>query len=626
MEEQHRQLRLFLTKFAGSVLGKADSELNIKCFRKRQIVSITDNYNTILGKGGFSIVYKGRLDDGRPVAVKKYIFTANKKEFTKEVIIQSQFSHKNIVRLLGCCIEADAPMLVTEFVPNGNLSDLLHGKNTSQQIPLSLNRRLKIATEVAEALVYMHTSQSHPILHGDIKPENILLDNKYMPKLSDFGISRLLSMGSDEYTGYVIGSMGYIDPMFCQTGCLTTKSDVYSFGVVLLELITRKKAIDNNKNFLAKSFGHAKTHDSFDKEIASSENIKVLDGIVKLALECLKFELEERPKMKDVSECLRKLQREQEKLMMISLKSFLKESGFTRFITDEQIYKVTSYFKNIPTECFMGKLYKGDMNGMPFVAIKMSFEVHDESMEEFSRQMVLQSKIDHENVIRFQGCWLDDRNMTILIYEFSKRSLHDILFGDSCKNWIINSQECLHIAISIATGLDYLHSLGITHGDVRTSNILVGDIPQGIFLKNVPIKISSIGASVYFSMKKSAQERFETEENNGYMDPKFPESGVLTKEADIYSMGVVLLELFTWKKVPNNHIRNCGLEKLLDVKFCRHLKNLAKVISECLNEDAEKRPTLKSAIRLFKCDVEAIQYDRQDANFCGDSCAARSSQ
>ncbi|CAD6268604.1 unnamed protein product [Miscanthus lutarioriparius] len=576
MEEQHRQLRLFLTKFAGSVLGKADSELNIKCFRKRQIVSITDNYNTIPGKGGFSIVYKGRLDDGRPVAVKKYIFTANKKEFTKEVIIQSQFSHKNIVRLLGCCIEADAPMLVTEFVPNGNLSDLLHGKNTSQQIPLSLNRRLKIATEVAEALVYMHTSQSHPILHGDIKPENILLDNKYMPKLSDFGISRLLSMGSDEYTGYVIGSMGYIDPMFCQTGCLTTKSDVYSFGVVLLELITRKKAIDNNKNFLAKSFGHAKTHDSFDKEIASSENIKVLDGIVKLALECLKFELEERPKMKDVSKCLRKLQREQdEKLMMIRLKSFLKESGFTRFITDEQIYKVTSYFKNIPTECFMGKLYKGDMNGMPFVAIKMSFEVHDESMEEFSRQMVLQSKIDHENVIRFQGCWLDHR---------------------------------------------------ITHGDVRTSNILVGDIPQGIFLKNVPIKISSIGASVYFSMKKSAQERFETEENNGYMDPKFPESGVLTKEADIYSMGVVLLELFTWKKVPNNHIRNCGLEKLLDVKFCRHLKNLAKVISECLNEDAEKRPTLKSAIRLFKCDVEAIQYDRLDANFCGNSCAARISQ
>ncbi|KAK3156689.1 hypothetical protein QOZ80_2AG0110540 [Eleusine coracana subsp. coracana] len=199
MEEQRQQLQLLFSKFAGSVIVKTDNDLNIRCFTEKQIESITNNYNTVLGKGGFSVVYQGRLDDGRPVAVKKYIFTSKKKEFMKEVIIQSQFSHRNIVRLLGCCVEADAPMLVTEFAPNGNLSDLLHGLNP-HQVRLSLDTRLQIASEVAEALVYMHTSQSHPILHGDIKPENIFLDNKYMPKLSDFGISRLLSMDSDEYT------------------------------------------------------------------------------------------------------------------------------------------------------------------------------------------------------------------------------------------------------------------------------------------------------------------------------------------------------------------------------------------------------------------------------------------
>lgn len=199
MEEQRQQLQFLFGKFADSVILYADNDLNIRCFTEKQIESITDNYNTVLGKGGFSVVYKGRLDDGRSVAVKKYIFTSKKKEFTKEVIIQSQFSHRNIIRLLGCCVEADAPMLVTEFAPDGNLSDFLHGSNPHRD-HLSLDRRLQIASDVAEALVYMHTSQSHPILHGDIKPENIFLDNKYMPKLSDFGISRLLSIGSDGYT------------------------------------------------------------------------------------------------------------------------------------------------------------------------------------------------------------------------------------------------------------------------------------------------------------------------------------------------------------------------------------------------------------------------------------------
>lgn len=125
MEEQRQQLQFLFGKFADSVIVYADNDLNIRCFTEKQIESITDNYNTVLGKGGFSVVYKGRFDDGRSVAVKKYISTSKKKEFTKEVIIQSQFSHRNIIRLLGCCVEADAPMLVTEFAPNGNLSDFL---------------------------------------------------------------------------------------------------------------------------------------------------------------------------------------------------------------------------------------------------------------------------------------------------------------------------------------------------------------------------------------------------------------------------------------------------------------------------------------------------------------------
>lgn len=266
MEEQHQKLVTFFRERAGGVLKKTDNDLNIRCFTEKQIDCMTAGWE----KGAFLLCLREHLMMA-VLAVKRYIFTANTKEFTKEVIIQSQFSHRNIVRLLGCCVEADAPMIVTEFVPNGNLSDLLHG-NYTHQVPLCLDKRLQIAAAIAEAVVYMHSSYSHPILHGYIKPENVFLDANYMPKVSDFGISRLLSMGSDEYTGYVIGSMGYIDPEFCQTGLLTTKSDVYSFGVVLLELITRKKAIGNKRNFLAKAFVRAGTrssrHEIYDKEIA----------------------------------------------------------------------------------------------------------------------------------------------------------------------------------------------------------------------------------------------------------------------------------------------------------------------------------------------------------------------
>ncbi len=150
MGDWYEQFSQSFKDAAKEMLAKTDIDPNVKCFTRKQMKRISNNYRTILGKGGFSVVYKGRLNDGRAVAVKKYNWKTQKKEFTKEVIIQSQFSHKNIVRLLGCCVEADAPMLVTEFVPNGNLSNLLH--SNSSQFPVSLGTRLQIALDVQKHL------------------------------------------------------------------------------------------------------------------------------------------------------------------------------------------------------------------------------------------------------------------------------------------------------------------------------------------------------------------------------------------------------------------------------------------------------------------------------------------
>jgi serine/threonine protein kinase len=154
------------------------------------------------------------------------------------------------------------------------------------------------------------------VIHGDIKPANILLDHGLSAKIADFGISRLVNTEDTLYTLNVIGSIGYMDPMFAQNGRLTAKSDVYSFGVVLFELITRKKARTEggDSGFVgsftkALSKGFRSVREMFDSEIATSSNMKTVEEIAKLAGKCLRMELDKRPDMLEVAECLRKLRK-----------------------------------------------------------------------------------------------------------------------------------------------------------------------------------------------------------------------------------------------------------------------------------------------------------------------------
>uniref|UniRef100_A0A0E0M6I8 Protein kinase domain-containing protein n=1 Tax=Oryza punctata TaxID=4537 RepID=A0A0E0M6I8_ORYPU len=282
---------------------------NIKIFTKDELKKITKNNSEVLGQGGFGKVYKGILEDNTLVAVKASIEVndARKEDFTNEVIIQSQMIHTNIIKLLGCCLEVDVPMLVYEFAANGNLQDILHG-DSKHRVPLPLDLRMDIAIEAAEGLRYMHSSANRTIRHGDVKPANILLNDKFIPKISDFGTSKLLTVDKD-FTMFVVGSMGYIDPVFHKTGRLTQKSDVYSFGVVLLELISRKPTIYDGNCSLLIDFQKAYEQENsgramFDKDITIEEEIFILEEIGRLAMECLKERVEERPDMKEVAEQL----------------------------------------------------------------------------------------------------------------------------------------------------------------------------------------------------------------------------------------------------------------------------------------------------------------------------------
>ncbi|GJN35510.1 hypothetical protein PR202_gb24293 [Eleusine coracana subsp. coracana] len=209
----------------------------------------------------------------------------------------------------------DVPMLVYEYVSNGTLSELLH--NTNCRAPIPLNLRLKIAIQSAEALAYLHSSTSCTIIHGDVKSANILLDDQHNAKVADFGASALKPMDEREFIRFVQGTLGYLDPESFISHQLTEKSDVYSFGVVLLELITRKRAIYDDKSNKKKSLSYVflwmfrqnKYRILLDSEVTGEANTEVLEKLAKLAVQCLRSSGDDRPKMKEVAECLQVLRR-----------------------------------------------------------------------------------------------------------------------------------------------------------------------------------------------------------------------------------------------------------------------------------------------------------------------------
>ncbi|XP_024011808.1 probable leucine-rich repeat receptor-like protein kinase At5g49770 [Eutrema salsugineum] len=284
--------------------------MGAKAFTFEELRKCTDNFSKAndVGGGGYGQVYKGILPSGQLLAIKRAQLGSSQGEleFKTEIELLSRVHHKNVVRLLGFCFDRTEQMLVYEYIPNGSLTDSLSGKSG---IILDWTRRLKIALGSGKGLAYLHELADPPIIHRDIKSNNILLDESLTAKVADFGLSKLV--GDPEkihVTTQVKGTMGYLDPEYYMTNQLTEKSDVYGFGVVMLELLTGKSPIDGGKYVVREvKTKMDKSRNLYDlqelldtKIIASSENLNGFEKYVDLALSCVEDEGVRRPSMGDV--------------------------------------------------------------------------------------------------------------------------------------------------------------------------------------------------------------------------------------------------------------------------------------------------------------------------------------
>ncbi|KAL8551479.1 hypothetical protein ACS0TY_000541 [Phlomoides rotata] len=217
-----------------------------------ELATATKNFRAdcLLGEGGFGRVYKGRLESTNQIVAIKQLDRnglQGNREFLVEVLMLSLLHHPNLVNLIGYCADGDQRCLVYEFMPLGSLEDHLHDLPPDKK-RLDWNTRMKIAAGAAKGLEYLHDKANPPVIYRDLKCSNILLDENYHPKLSDFGLAKLGPVGDKTHVSTrVMGTYGYCAPEYAMTGQLTLKSDVYSFGVVLLEIITGRKAIDNSR-------------------------------------------------------------------------------------------------------------------------------------------------------------------------------------------------------------------------------------------------------------------------------------------------------------------------------------------------------------------------------------------
>ncbi|XP_037438969.1 receptor-like protein kinase ANXUR2 isoform X1 [Triticum dicoccoides] len=594
-----------------------------------------------IGYGGFAVVYKGMLDNGT-IAVKKLFetFCIDEKQFSEEIHCLMKAKHKNIVRFLGYCSNAQGEMvdykgklvladvrerlLCFEYLRNGSLDK----KITDASCGLEWRQRYQIIIGICNGLYYLH--QKH-IVHLDLKPENILLDDHMMPKITDFGLSRCFDEKQTRtVASKLIGTMGYLAPEFFGGRQITFKSDIYSLGIIIIDILTGDKGYVDVENQVLERWRYR-----LEKSHGDTQLVQV-QVCTEIAIECCDFNPAKRPDMQDIIDRLGATQNVDEFAAetgcssssvpkvagswkggvpdhWIQLAQHQERASKKLHISLAKIKAATDNFheRNLIGVGGFGNVYKGALGDGTPVAVKRAMLTSKQGLPEFQAEIVLLSGIRHRHVVSLIGYCTEQAEM-ILVYEYMQRgTLRRHLYGYGepalpALSWM----QRLEICIGAARGVHYLHagySENIIHRDIKSTNILLGDSNRGMIAKIADFGLSLTGPSFgHTHVSTIVKGSF------GYLDPEYFRRQQLSDRSDVYSFGVVLFEVLCARpalnvSLPREQVsladhalrcqRNGTLDEIIDPLLAGKiapdcLKKFSETAWKCLSDYGVDRPSM----------------------------------
>ncbi|KAJ0735723.1 putative protein kinase RLK-Pelle-LRR-I-1 family [Helianthus annuus] len=563
------------------------------------------------------------------VAIKRILSTEDtqgQQKFLSEIKALTSCIHPNIVSLLGFCDEHNHMIIVYEYPSNGRLGDYLRRKE--KMANLTWVQRIKLCIDIARGLDYLHSTTDYKpkLIHRDIKSNNILLGENFKAKIANLGLSKFHPRGDKGSTIYeteIAGTVGYVDPDYIRTGKLTAETDLYSFGVVLFEILTGSLAYDSvymeeNREGLApivrQHFKRGTLKELLDPELKKERDEKnftptglnedSLHTFYEIGYRCLAEQQAQRPSIKDViHELYRAL--------------YFQEFPNSLHIPFEDIRRATGDFSltNLIGIGGFGRAYKGEMslNDEPsHIVAKRNDAGLGQGEDEFFTEIEILFEHKHENVISLLG-YCKNENERILVYEYASNGSLDRHLKHASLTWT----KRLKICIEVAMGLDFLHrgvstQAPVIHRDLKSTNILLNG--------NWMAKIGDFGLSIITPGNDEFDSMFDTACGTyGYVDPLYLKRGLLSRESDIYSLGVVLLEIMCGRlQDPHKNLVDLVkqyhkegkvvelvFEGIRDKILPKSLIAFVNIACECLHDEREKRPSASKVVLQLK---EALKF------------------
>ncbi|KAL0341628.1 UNVERIFIED_CONTAM: Receptor-like protein kinase FERONIA [Sesamum calycinum] len=683
-----------------------------------EIQVATGNFSDahLIGRGGFGKVYKGLIDNGQvTVAIKRQKSNSKQgtNEFLTEIETLTELRHVNLVCLIGYCNEHGKMILVYEYMACGTLADHLYklSRKCNNDSTLTWKQRLNICIGAGRGLDYLHTG--HSLIHRDIKASNILLDENFIAKVSDFGLAKHLGRNKLEshVSTKVKGTFGYLDPNYLMTGKLTRKSDTYAFGVVLLEVLSGRPAVDPSfpvdeqilTKWAAENISKGKAVQIVASNLRgeiSEDSLKAFVGVVE---RCLHDQPKKRPTMTQVVLQLELALEEQEnskyplpnritsdvddihlstnkKNLPVSIGQLTAACTDVQNVTPSQpkqtsgtvvnieppsgrndgvkatthktkrlwlwdafwnrvkpshknksdyratelVQKYKDHFdmprilvpaipldelKDITDDfslkCFTGersygRVYHGVLKSGQSATIK-KLDSSDQPNQEFLAMVSIISSLKHENLVELLG-YCADGGVQVLAYEHAP-NLRDILHGrrhakGTEPHPVLSWNQRVKIAVGVAEGLEYLHEKGQIHSDIKSSNIVIFydyNVAKVADFK-LPNDSSDVAERYYCSGVGG---------NFGYHAPEYALFRQVSTKTDIYSFGVVLLELLTGRK-PVDRTRPSFKKSL--VHWAKPMLNEDKV-KQCVDARLNGEYSLKAAAKMAEVAALCVQDD-----------------